>query len=85
MGTWKQRRSRNPISLKDAKLRMTDAIKQMERIILDGDYDQKTVQTKIQAVHALSGIVSRYAKIIEIEELESRISELEKIQLRKVS
>jgi len=85
MGTWKQKRSRKAITLEEAKLRMTDAIKQMEKIILDGDYEQKTVQTKIQAVHALSGIVSRYAKLVEIEDLESRISALEENRMKKVS
>lgn len=77
MGTWKQRRSRKPISIDNALLKMSDAIKQMEMIILDGDYDPKTVQTKIQAVHALSGIISRYARLTEIQDLESRILALE--------
>jgi len=77
MGTWKQKRSRKPLSLSEAKLKMTDAIKQMEKIILDGDYDHKTVQTKIQAVHALSGIVSRMTKLYELTDIEERISEIE--------
>lgn len=82
MGTWKQRRSRKAISLKEAKLRMTDAIKQMEKILLDGDYDKQNIQLKIQAVHALSGIVSRYTRLVEIEELEDRISKLERVSER---
>ena len=85
MGTWKQRRSRKPMSLENAMLKMTDAVKQMEKIILDGDYDPKTVQTKIQAVHALSGIISRYTKLIETADIIERIEALENNQLRKVS
>ena len=84
MGTWKQRRSRKPMSLENAKLKMTDAVKQMEKIILDGDYDSKTVQTKIQAVHALSGIISRYTKLIETADIIERIEALENNKLRKV-
>ena len=77
--SYKYRRSRKPISLKEAKLRMTDAIKAMEEIILSDEVNQKTVNTKIQAVHALSGIVSRYAKVIEVTDLKDELDELKQI------
>lgn len=75
--SYKYHRSRKPLTLKEAKLRMTDAVKQMEKIILSDDYDPKTVNTKIQAVHALSGIVSRYTKVIEVADHEERLNQLE--------
>lgn len=85
MGSWKQRRSRKKLTLNETQLRMTDAIKQMEKVILDGDYDQKTINTKIQAVNALSGLVSRYGKLVETSELLERIEALEENKnLRKV-
>lgn len=75
--SYKYRRSRKAISLEDAKLRMTDAIKQLEKVILDGDYDHKKIHTKIQACYALSGIIGRYSKLIETADLEERITRLE--------
>lgn len=77
--SYKYHRSRKPLTLKEAKLRMTDAVKQMEKIILDGEIDPKTVNTKIQAVHALSGIISRYAKVIEVTDLKDELDELKQI------
>lgn len=80
-GTWKQGRSRKPLSLDDLKLRLTDAIKQMERIIMTDDSDQK----KIQAANTMAGLVNRYSKLIEVTDLEERISKLEEQnKMRKV-
>lgn len=79
MGSWKQKRSRKPISLEDAKLRLTDCIKEMERIILDEDYDSKKIQVKIQAVHAMSGLTTRYARLLELTDFEQRLIELEDV------
>jgi type I restriction-modification system DNA methylase subunit len=79
--SYKYNRSRKPITLQDAQLRMTDAIKEMEKIILSSGDEQR----KIQAVHALSGLIARYAKIVETTEIIERIEVLEQKQLRKVS
>lgn len=80
--SYKRRRSRKPITLKDAKLRMTDGIKALEKIILEADDENKV----IQAVNAMSGVVSRYTKLVEVTDLEERIEALEeRMQLRKVS
>jgi hypothetical protein len=80
--SYKYNRSRKPLSLDECKLRMTDAIKEMEKIILSNGKDA----VKIQAVHALSGIIARYSKVIETGELIERLEKLEaKHGLRKVS
>ena len=85
MGTYKQRRSRKPISIQDAQLRLTDCIKELERVILDDSYDAKNMQAKIQASYAMSNVVNRYATIVEKTEIIERIEALEENQLRKVS
>ena len=77
MGTYKQRRSRKPISIQDAQLRLTDCIKQLERVVLDDTYDSKEMQMKIQASYAMSNVVNRYAKIVETTEIVERLEALE--------
>lgn len=79
--SYKYNRSRKALSLADCKLRMTDAIKEMEKIILS---DSKN-STKIQAVHALSGLIGKYTSLVETTDLIERIEALENKQLRKVS
>lgn len=83
MGSWKQKRSRKAISLDDLKLKATDAVKAVEEIILTSDDENR----KINAINALSGLISRYAKLVETSDLEKRVQELEKRQneMRKVS
>ena len=85
MGSYRQRRSRKPISIQDAQLRLTDCIKELERVILDDTYDAKTMQAKIQASYAMSNVVNRYATIVEKSDFEQRIEALEAKQLKKVS
>jgi len=80
MGTYKQRRSRKPISIQDAQLRLTDCIKQLERVVLDDTYDSKEMQMKIQASYAMSNVVNRYAKIVETTEIVERLEKLEAMQ-----
>ena len=70
----KRKRSRKPLSLRVARLRMTDACIVLEAIIMD---DKNDPYTRINAANALSGLLTRYAKITETEELEARILELE--------
>lgn len=78
--SYKKKRSRKALSLQDAKLRMTDGIKALEKIILESEDEYKV----IQAINALSGLISRYSKLIEVDDLEKRIKALEdKFQLRK--
>ena len=52
---------------------MTDAIKVMEEIIFTADGEQK----KIQAVNAMSGMIGKYTKLVEVVDLEARLSTLE--------
>jgi len=83
MGTYKQKRSRKPISLTDAQLRLTDCIKELERVILNGEYDPKQIHTKIQATYAMSNAISRLAVLVEKIDHEKRIEELEIKMLEK--
>lgn len=69
------------LSLEDAQLLMSKAIKRIEKAIED-ESDSKA----INAGNCLSGLISRYAKLLETVELEKRISKLEEQQkMRKVS
>ena len=71
--SYKRNRSRKALSLEEAKLRITDAVHVMERIILESEDEQK----QIQAVNALSGIIGKYAKLIETTDLINRVEALE--------
>ena len=70
---YKSRRSRKAITIQELKLRMTDAIESMEEIIFTADGEQK----KIQAVNAMSGMIGKYTKLVEVVDLEARLSTLE--------
>jgi len=72
--SYKYKRSRKPLTLQQCQLRLTDAVHRLEKIILE---EQSTDAQAIQAVHALSGAISRYAGLIETVELEKRITKLE--------
>lgn len=71
--SYKRNRSRKPITLAEAKLRMTDAINEMEAIIATETDENR----KINATNALSGLVSRYSKLVEVAELAGRVEALE--------
>ena len=45
----------------------------MEEIIFTADGEQK----KIQAVNAMSGMIGKYTKLVEVVDLEARLSTLE--------
>lgn len=80
--TYKRNRSRKPLELDDAKIRMTDAVKRLEQIIMTSDDENRV----INAANALSGIISRYAKLIDTHDHEKRLQKLEeKFQLKKVN
>lgn len=70
---YKSNRSRKALTLQELKLRMTDAIKVMEEIIFTADGEQK----KIQAVNAMSGMIGKYTKLVEVVDLEARLNTLE--------
>jgi len=72
--SYKYRRSRKPLTLDDCKLRLTDAVDRAEEIILTED---TTDNTAIQAIHALSSAINRYAKLVETTELQERVEALE--------
>lgn len=79
--SYKRKRSRKALTLDDAKLRMTDTIARLEEIIMTSDDENKI----INASNALSGLISRYAKLTEVHTLEKRIEKLEsKTNLKKV-
>lgn len=80
--TWKRNRPRKALDLDTLKLRLTAAIQEMERIIMTESDDQK----KIQASNTLAGLVNRYSRLLEVSDLEERITELEQQHnMRKVS
>jgi uncharacterized small protein (DUF1192 family) len=56
----------------------------MERIIMTDEPDQK----KIQAANTMAGLINRYSKLLEVADLEDRITALEEKhenKMRKVS
>ena len=73
--TYKRNRSRKPLSLDDLKLRLTDAIKQIEKIMMTAEEDER--QIKIQAANTMAGLANRYHKLIEVTDFEERLTELE--------
>jgi len=80
--SYKRNRSRKPLTLDDALLRMTDTIDKLEEIIMTSEDENKV----INASNALSGVISRLGKIYEVHNLEKRVEELEeKTKMRKVS
>jgi len=83
--SYKYKRSRKPISLKDAQLRLTDCIKELERVILDDTYDSKVMQMKMQAIYCMSNAISRLSAITENVEIIERLEALEAKQLKRVS
>lgn len=72
--SYKYKRIRKTGSIQDLKRRIWQGINECERIILEEDH---TDSQKIQAVHALNSSAKAYLKIIEVSELESRITALE--------
>lgn len=78
--SYKYKRSRKALTLDECKLRLTDAVGAAEKILLkEGSSNQEI----IQAIHALSGAINRYAKLVETTELVERIEELETKMLEK--
>jgi len=71
--SYKYRRSRKALTLEEATLRMTDAIKAVEKIIMTNDNDNQ----RIQAAYALSNLIGQYVKLVEQTELKNRIEVLE--------
>jgi len=53
---------------------MTDAIKVLEEIIMTSEDNY----TRINAINAMSGLISRYSKLVETTDLEERLTALEK-------
>lgn len=71
--SYKYKRSRKALTLDELKLRLTDAIKAAEKIILTGSTDDK----KLRAIHAMVSAAGSYNKLVETTDLEKRIEELE--------
>ena len=79
MGSYKQRRSRKPLTIGQLRLRLQDAINSIEPVFLDGEYDEDSIRLKIQAANAVSGLVRTATKIAEVDEIEERITALEEL------
>jgi hypothetical protein len=61
------------LSLDDAQILMTKAIKRIEKVLDEGNDNQA-----MNAGNCLSGLVSRYVKLVETAELEKRLEAIEK-------
>lgn len=82
--TWKRNRPRKPLTLDTLKLRLTAAISETEKILMTAEDDER--QIKIQAANTMAGLVNRYSRLLEVSDLEERITALEEQNnLRKVS
>ncbi len=71
----KRRRARKIGDLTDLRRTLWQAIYQAEQMLLDADSDPATI---LKCVHAISQAAGSYAKVVEVGELEARLSELEK-------
>ena len=70
----KRRRARKMGDLQDARRVLWQALYEAERVLLDADNDAATT---LKAVHAISQASTSYCRLVEIGELEARLSELE--------
>lgn len=80
MSSYKRNRSRKPISVKELRLRMQDALEAIEPVFLGEagkHYDKEDIQLKLKAAHAYSQLASKLRKLIETEENRARIDALE--------
>lgn len=66
-----------PISLGEAELRLTDCIKEMERVVLNDEYDAKDIAMKQQAIYAIGSSIDKLLKVKDALHIEKRISKLE--------
>lgn len=73
--SWKKKRLRTSGSIEDLKLKVWQAIVEAERMVIEGDTDNK----KVQAIHALNSSAKTYLKIIEHADFEARLSTLETV------
>lgn len=71
--SYKYKRSRKPLTINEANLRLTDAIKAVEKIVLSSNDEHKI----IQAANAMSGLIKSYKSLIETTELIERVEALE--------
>ncbi|MCW9708091.1 hypothetical protein [Fodinibius salsisoli] len=80
MSSYKRNRSRKSWDIQKLKLRIQDALKAIEPVFLgeEGkDYDRDDMQLKCKAAHAYSQLASKHRKLLELEEIEERLSKLE--------
>ncbi len=70
-----RRRTRKTGDLTDARRKLWQALSVAEEVLLGHDTDATTL---LRAVHAITQATTAYAKLIEVGELEARLSELEK-------
>ncbi len=70
----KRRRIRKLGDLTDMRRKLWQAITTAEDVLLD---DQSDAVMQLKAVHAITSASTAYAKLIEVGELEARLSELE--------
>lgn len=82
MAKKKRRRARKVGSLQDALKAQWQAVDIARQIMLD---DESEDDKRLKAVHAVTQANAAFAKLMEIGELEARLSELEKLTSRPVS
>lgn len=76
----KRRRIRKIGSIEDAQRKLWQAITAAEDVLLDDQSDSATV---LKAAHAITSASTAYAKLMEVGELEARLTELEEAMQSK--
>lgn len=69
------------MSVEEIRLRIQDALTSIEPVFIGEagkDYEEDKMKMKLKAAHAYSQLAGKLQKIIEIDELEQRISRLER-------
>ena len=70
-----RRRIRKIGDLTDARRKLWQAITSAEQVLLD---DQSDAVMVLKAVHAITSASTAYARLVEVGELEGRVSEVER-------
>lgn len=77
--TYKKNRSKKPMTLDEAELRLTDCIKKLEEAILSENVDRERVQTLKASTYAISNAINRLVEVKEVKDLKAEIDELREI------
>jgi hypothetical protein len=69
-----KRRTRKPLTLDELRASMSTALMELERIYMNATND---VDQRIRAINALATLANSYARITEVSDIETRLTELE--------